>query len=109
MAAIEKVKSYNGLYHILGGNINPLENIKPENIKIRELIQRIEKGGITEIILALNPDLEGETTTLFLSKLLKKYPQMKITRLARGLPMGADLEYADEVTLENAINSRQNM
>ncbi|MEK7653122.1 MAG: recombination mediator RecR [Patescibacteria group bacterium] len=105
--ALEKTGIYQGVYHVLGGNINPLENIAPENIKINELVGRIKNNGVTEIILALNPDIEGETTALYLVKLLKQFPNLKITRLARGLPMGADLEYADEVTLENAINGRR--
>lgn len=107
--AIEKTGSYNGVYHILGGNINPLENIAPQDIKIKELIERLKNNGIKEIILALNPDLEGETTALYLTKLLKQFPNLKLTRLARGLPMGADLEYADEVTLENAIKDRREL
>ena len=106
LLAIEKTGIFSGVYHVLGGNINPLENIKPENIKIKELVWRIKNQNVSEVILALNPDILGETTTLYLTKYLKQFP-IKITRLARGLPMGADLEYADEVTLENAISSRQ--
>lgn len=105
--ALEKTGSYSGVYHILGGNINPLEDLGPENIKINELLNRLKNNEFKEIILALNPDMEGETTALYLIKLLKQFPNLKITRLARGLPMGADLEYADEVTLENAIKERR--
>ncbi len=105
MASIENTGEFNGLYHVLGGNLNPLENITPDKLKIKELVQRIKKDGVKEIILALNPDLEGESTTLYLTKLLKPL-NTKITRLARGLPMGSDLEYADEVTLSNALKGR---
>jgi recombination protein RecR len=107
VAIIEKTNSFTGLYHILGGNINPLENISPQQIKIKELLIRIKQNNATEIILALNPDMQGETTSLYLTKLIKQIPDIKITRLARGLPMGADLEYADEVTLENALKDRR--
>ena len=108
LLVIEKTKHFNGQYHILGGNINPLENISPENIKIKELLSRIKIDQIEEVILAFNPDMPGETTTLYLKKLLKQnFPDLVLTRLARGLPMGADLEYADEVTLENALARRQ--
>jgi len=107
VAIIEKTNSYNGLYHILGGSINPLENISPQNIKIQELVSKIKSGNLKEIILALNPDMAGETTSLYLTKLIKQFPDIKVTRLARGLPMGADLEYADEVTLENALKDRK--
>ncbi|HLD28427.1 MAG TPA: recombination mediator RecR [Patescibacteria group bacterium] len=103
---LEKTGSFAGLYHILGGYIQPTENLGPEKLKIKELISRVKNNGIKEIILALNPDMVGETTTLYLSKLLNQFPDLKVTRLARGLPMGADLEYADEVTLENAMMSR---
>jgi len=109
LAIIEKSKTFSGLYHILGGNINPLEDTEINKIKIAELINRLKNQPIKEIILALNPDIPGETTTLYLCKLLKQFPQIKISRLARGLPTGADLEYADEVTLENAFRGRQQL
>lgn len=105
--ALEKTNSYFGRYHVLGGNINALENIQPENLKIKELLERIKKQNIQEVILAFDQNLTGETTTLYLIKLLKQIPNLKISRLARGLPLGADLEYADELTLENAISRRQ--
>lgn len=105
--AMEKTRSFKGTYHILGGYINPIENITPDKIKIRELLERIKKEKVTEIILALNPDIEGETTSLYLVKLFKQIPNLKISRLARGLPIGADLEYADEATLENALIDRK--
>lgn len=109
MAIIEKTGSFDGVYHILGGNINPLENISPRHIKIKELLVRIKNDGVREIILALNPDMSGETTSIYLTKLIKQFPNIKVTRLARGLPMGADLEYADEITLENALKDRREL
>jgi recombination protein RecR len=109
ISAIEKTGSYNGVYHVLGGNINPLENIMPENLRLKELLARIKDNEVCELILALNPDMIGETTSLYLSKLLKQFSHVTVTRLARGLPMGADLEYADEVTLESALNNRQSI
>jgi len=104
-AAIESTGDYQGLYHILGGTISPIEGITPDKLKIDELIARIQKEKISEIILGLNPDLPGETTILYLTNLLKSF-KIKVTRLARGLPMGADLEYSDEVTLANALKNR---
>ncbi|MFA6228136.1 MAG: recombination mediator RecR [Patescibacteria group bacterium] len=109
ISAIEKTGSYNGVYHVLGGNINPLENIMPENLRLKELLARIKDNEACELILALNQDMIGETTALYLSKLLKQFSQVTVTRLARGLPMGADLEYADEVTLESAISGRREL
>ena len=108
MLTIEATNKYNGLYHILGGTINTINDIRPEHLKIKPLTERIEKNNIKEIILALNPDLEGETTALYLAKLLKS-SGAKITRLARGLPSGADLEYADEITLANALKYRNEL
>ena len=109
IVAIEKTHSFKGTYHVLGGYINPIENITPDKIKIRELLERIRREKVKEIILALNPDIEGETTSMYLVKLFKQIPELKITRLARGLPMGADLEYADEATLENALTDRKEL
>ncbi|MDP2708726.1 MAG: recombination mediator RecR [bacterium] len=105
MIAIESSRQYNGLYFILGGVINTVEGIKPEQLNIKILLSRLKQNQIKEIILGFNPDLEGETTSLYLAKLLKPY-KIKITRLAKGLPMGADLEYADEITLTNALKYR---
>ncbi len=105
MLSLESTKEFNGLYHILGGVLNTIENIKPEQLNIKQLISRIKKDGVKEIILALNPTLEGETTVMYLAKLIKPC-KIKITRLAKGLPMGADLEYADEITLTNALKFR---
>jgi len=103
--AIEATGQYQGLYHILDGVLNTIEGIKPEQLNLKQLLNQIKKGGIKEIILALNPDLEGETTVMYLTKILKP-SKIKLTRLAKGLPMGADLEYADEITLTNALKYR---
>jgi len=103
---IEKTQEYNGLYHVLEGTINQVEGIGPEKLRIKELISRIKKDGVEEIILALNSDIEGETTILYLKKLLAPY-KIKITRLARGLPLGSELEYADEITLTDALRGRR--
>lgn len=106
--ALEETREYHGLYHVLGGTLNPIEGITPEQLRIKELLTRLDsaQNGVSEIILALNPDLEGEATALYLAKLLKSRVP-RVTRLARGLPQGADLEYADEVTLINAIKGRR--
>jgi recombination protein RecR len=106
LIAIENTHEYKGLYHILEGVLNPIQNITPEKLKIKELLKKIDGGKIKEVILALNPDLDGETTSLYLIDLLKKYP-LKITRLARGLPIGGSLEYIDEITLSNALKRRE--
>ncbi|MFH1583144.1 MAG: recombination mediator RecR [Candidatus Falkowbacteria bacterium] len=108
MLAIESTKQYNGVYHILGGVINTIEGIKPDQLNIKALLNHLKQNSIKEIILAFNPDLEGETTAMYIVKLLKPY-KIKITRLAKGLPMGADLEYADEITLSNALKYRNEM
>lgn len=103
---LEKTGEFSGLYHVLGGTINHLEGIGPGNLRIGELAERIDRDGVQEVILALNPDLEGETTALYLSKLLKERP-VRVTRLARGLPMGSNIEYADQMTLANALKDRK--
>jgi len=104
--AIEATGQYHGLYHILGGVLNTIEVIKPEQLNIKQLLNRLKKTSVKEIILALNPDLEGETTVMYLIKLLRPFKIIRLTRLAKGLPMGADLEYADEITLTNALKYR---
>jgi recombination protein RecR len=103
--AIEKTNEYNGLYHVLGGVLNPLDGIGPDTLKIAELLNRIKDGGIKEIVLALNPDAEGDSTSLFIAKLITPYG-IKITRIARGLPIGSNLEYADEATIGRAFLGR---
>ncbi len=106
--ALERTGEYRGVYHVLGGNVNILDGITPDKLKIKELVERIKdsKKKVEEVILAFNPDLEGESTTLYLSKLFKQYP-LRVTRLARGLPRGADIEYADEITLGDAVKARR--
>jgi len=108
MLAIEATKQYKGVYHILGGVINTIEGIKPDQLNIKALLNHLRQNNAKEIILAFNPDLEGETTAIYIAKLLKTH-KIKITRLAKGLPMGADLEYADEITLSNALKYRSEM
>jgi len=106
--AIEKTNEYSGLYHVLHGRISPLDGIGPEDIKIRELLNRFDENKfdhVDELILALNPTVEGETTILYLQKLMKPL-EIKISRIARGLPVGSDLELADEITLAKAIEGR---
>jgi len=104
--SLEKAHEFHGIYHVLHGHINPTENIGPENINLSPLIAKLQTNSISEIILALNPTVEGETTSLYLTKLIKNYPNITLTRLARGLPQGSDLEYADEITLSNAFKGR---
>jgi len=105
---IEKTNEYRGLYHVLGGVISPLEGIGPEDLRVKELLHRIENEEIEEIIIALNPSTEGEATSIYLARLLK--PQsIQVTRLARGIPLGSSLEYVDELTLGKALQSRNKM
>jgi recombination protein RecR len=104
--ALEHIKSYNGLYHVLHGAISPTEGVGTEDIRIKELMKRLEGGKVNEVILATNPTLEGETTAMYLSKQISPLG-IKVTRLARGLPFGTELEYADDVTLTRAIEERQ--
>jgi recombination protein RecR len=105
--AIEHTKAFTGTYHVLGGAISPMDGITADKLHIRELIERVEKDSATEIIIATNPSVEGESTAILLEKLLhEKYPELKITRLARGLPLGVSLEYADQITLASALNNR---
>jgi recombination protein RecR len=103
--AIERTNEFNGLYHVLGGVLNPLANVSVDSLHIKELINRIEEKEIKEVILALNPDAEGDATSLYLIKILKEYP-LKITRIARGLPIGGDLEFADAATIGRAFIGR---
>lgn len=108
--AIEQTKAYKGTYHVLGGAISPIDGITPKDLHIKELIDRVEDDGVKEIIIATNPSVEGESTALLLQKMLsEKYPDLKITRLARGLPLGVDLSYADQITLSAALNNRTNL
>jgi recombination protein RecR len=104
--ALEHTKTYSGLYHVLHGAISPTEGVGTEDIRIKELMERLKDGSVTEVILATNPNLEGETTAMYLNKLISPLG-IKVTRLARGLPFGTELEYADDVTLTRAIEGRQ--
>ncbi len=103
---LERTREYNGLYHVLHGVISPMDGIGPEDLKIKELLARLQDGVVTEVILATNPNLEGEATAMYLQRLITPLG-IKVTRLARGLPFGADLEYADEITLTRALENRQ--
>jgi recombination protein RecR len=104
--AIEKTGLYHGLYHVLGGVISPMDGIGPEQLQINSLLLRLQAGGIEEVILATNPSTEGDTTAMYIRKQLEDSP-LKLTRLARGLPVGGDLEYADQITLGRALQGRQ--
>jgi recombination protein RecR len=108
VVAIERTGEFRGLYHVLQGAISPIDGIGPEQLRVRELIDRIGAGGIEEIIIATNPNIEGETTALYISRLAKPLG-VRVTRIASGLPVGGDLEYADEVTLGRALEARREM
>lgn len=105
--ALEKTREYRGQYHVLGGLISPMDGRGPEQLHIQALVRRVSQQQIQEVILAINPSVEGETTTLYVGQLLK--PFTRVTRIAFGLPMGADLEYADEVTLARALEGRRDL
>ncbi|KIL71883.1 recombination mediator RecR [Bacillus badius] len=104
--AMEKMKEYNGLYHVLHGAISPMEGIGPEDINVPDLLKRLQDEAIHEVILATNPNIEGEATAMYISRLLKP-SGIRVTRIAHGLPVGGDLEYADEVTLSKALEGRR--
>lgn len=106
VVAMERTREFKGLYHVLHGVISPMEGIGPEDIKIKELLARLRENNIREVILATNPDVEGEATAMYISKLLKPLG-IKATRIAHGIPVGGDLEYADEVTLAKALEGRR--
>jgi recombination protein RecR len=106
--ALERTRSYNGLYHVLHGVISPMDGVGPEHLKVEELLERLKGGTVQEVILATNPNLEGEATAMYLTRLLRPLG-VRVTRLARGLPSGADLEYADDLTLTRALEGRQEM
>ena len=108
IAAMERSHGYNGLYHVLHGVLSPLDGIGPDKLKIRELFQRLQRESISEIIIATNSDVEGEATATYLAQLLKPIG-ITVSRIAHGLPMGGDLEYADEVTLSKALENRRAM
>ena len=106
VTAIERTGAYHGLYHVLGGVISPMDKIGPEQLHVKELLSRLASGEVSEVILATNPDVEGETTATYLSRIIKPLG-VKVSRLASGLPVGGDLEYADEITLGRAIEARR--
>jgi recombination protein RecR len=106
VVAIEKTREFRGRYHVLGGAISPIEGVGPDDLRVRELMQRLADGTITELILATDPNLEGEATATYLARLVKPM-ELRVTRLASGLPVGGDLEYADEVTLGRAFEGRR--
>jgi len=114
MIALEKTQEYNGLYHVLGGAISPVDGVGPEDIRIDPLLERLKKDKISEIILATNPDLEGEATAMYIEKQISNFKSqipslknIKTTRIARGVPVGGDLEYTDEITLSRALEGRK--
>ena len=105
--AIEQTHSFKGTYHVLGGAVSPIDGITPEQLHIGELIKRVNDDNVKEVIIATNPSVEGESTALLLDKMLhEQYPDLKLTRLARGLPLGVDLSYADQITLSAALENR---
>ena len=105
--AIEATHGYKGTYHVLGGAVSPIDGITPDQLHIKELVKRVEQDGVTEVIIATNPSVEGESTALLLEKVLHEAnPALKLTRLARGLPLGVDLSYADQITLSAALENR---
>ncbi|WP_019501112.1 recombination mediator RecR [Pseudanabaena sp. PCC 6802] len=107
LIALEKTREYRGKYHVLGGLISPMDGISPDSLNIQSLVRRVSGGKVSEVIMAISPSVEGETTTLYVGGLLK--PFVKVTRIAFGIPMGGDLEYADEVTLAKAIEGRREL
>ncbi len=106
--AMERIREYNGLYHVLNGAISPMDGIGPEDINLRSLIIRLQEGDIKELILATNPNIEGEATAMYIARLVKP-AGIKVTRIAHGIPVGGDLEYADEVTLSKALEGRREL
>ena len=106
--ALERTRGYRGLYHVLHGVISPMDGVGPDELKLNELVARLRNGAVQEVIMATNPNLEGEATAMYVSRLLSP-TGVRVTRLARGLPVGADLEYADDVTLTRALENRQEL
>ena len=106
IVSVEKTGEFTGRYHVLQGALNPIEGIGPDQLRVRELLVRVEEEGVTEVILCTNPNLEGEATAMYLARLLKPLG-LRVTRIASGLPVGGDLEYADELTLGRALEGRR--
>lgn len=107
VVALEKTGNFKGTYHVLGGVLSPIDGVNPEDLRIQELVQRIGDDEVIELIVATNASVEGESTALYLQKQLEDFSELKITRLARGIPVGVDLEYADQITLTQALHGRQ--
>jgi recombination protein RecR len=107
LISVERTHEYRGLYHVLGGSLSPLDGVEPEHLRIDELMRRVERNGVSEVVLATNPNMTGEATAAFLADRLRG--RVRVTRLASGLPVGGDLEYADEVTLGRALSGRREM
>ena len=107
LLSLERTHEYRGLYHVLGGSLSPLDGVEPEHLRIDELVRRVERNGVQEVVLATNPNMTGEATAAFLADRLRG--RVRVTRLASGLPVGGDLEYADEVTLGRALAGRREM
>jgi recombination protein RecR len=108
LAAIERTSEFRGLYHVLHGAISPIDGIGPDQLRVRELIERLSREDVREVVIATNPNVEGETTALYLARLIKPL-DIRVTRIASGLPVGGDLEFADEVTLGRALEARREM
>ena len=106
MNAMERMREYNGMYHVLHGVISPMDGVGPDDIRIKELMQRLSDGTVTEVVLATNPDVEGEATAAYISRLIKPMG-IRVTRIAHGVPVGGELEYTDEVTLLRAFQGRR--
>lgn len=109
MMAMEKTKEYKGQYHVLHGTISSINSITADDIKIKELLKRLSEDEVKEVIIATNPTIEGETTALYISRIIKGVPGIKVTRIAHGIPMGGDLEYVDEITIIKAMEGRREM
>jgi recombination protein RecR len=108
VAAIEKTREFRGLYHVLMGALSPLQGVGPDDLKIKGLLSRVADGGVTEVVLATNPNVEGEATALYLARLLKPLG-LRVTRIATGIPVGSDIEYADEITMSKAMAGRRDV
>jgi recombination protein RecR len=108
VSAIERVRDYQGMYHVLHGTLSPMDGIGPDDIRIKELIARLSDGAVNEVIMATNPDIEGEATAVYIARLIKPMG-IRVTRIAHGVPVGSDLEYADEVTLSKAMEGRREL
>ena len=108
VSAIERIRDFQGMYHVLHGTLSPMDGVGPDDIKIRELIARLHDGDVAEVIMATNPDIEGEATAVYIARMLKPLG-VRVTRIAHGVPVGSDLEYADEVTLSKAMEGRRDL